>query len=72
MPKSDGTWTFEDWLQDLVEHTQFDEGDSTEKFLKLGKDFLEEELRKEGDKLRRQRLRRNLAKKDNNPGGRKT
>jgi hypothetical protein len=33
MPKPNGTMTFEEWLQDLVEHTQFDEGDSPEKFL---------------------------------------
>lgn len=68
MPKPNGTMTFEEWLQDLVEHTQFDEGDSPEKFLKLGREVLEEEVRKEEEKLLARRLRRYLGKKDNKSG----
>ena len=65
MPKSDGTMTFEEWLQEEVRKTEFNQGDSPETFLKLGKEVLEEEVRKEEEKLRRQRLRRYLGKKDN-------
>jgi hypothetical protein len=52
--------TFEEWLQDLAEHTQFDESDSPEKFLKLGEEVLEKEVRKEEEKLLARRLRRYL------------
>ena len=45
--------------------TEFDQGDSPETFLKLEKEVLEEEVRKEEEKLRARRLRRYLVKKDN-------
>ncbi|MCJ7783183.1 MAG: hypothetical protein MUP41_04575 [Desulfobacterales bacterium] len=45
--------------------TEFDQGDSPEKFLKLGKEFLEEELRKEEENLRARRSRNYSGKKDN-------
>jgi len=45
--------------------TEFDQGDSPEKFLKLGKEFLEEEFRKEEENLRARRSRKYSGKKDN-------
>ena len=45
--------------------TEFNQGDSPEKFLKLGKEFLEEELRKEEENLRARRSRNYSGKKDN-------
>ena len=63
MPKPDGTMTFEEWLEEEAKTVQFDEGDSPEKLLKLGKEFLEEEVRKEEEKLRARRLRRYSRKK---------
>jgi len=42
--------------------TEFDQGDSPEKFLKLGKEFLEEELRKEEERLRARRSKKRLRK----------
>jgi hypothetical protein len=51
-----------------VRKTEFDQGDSPETFLKLGKEVLEEEVRKEEEKLRARRLRRYLVKKDNKSG----
>jgi hypothetical protein len=65
MPKPDGTLTYEEWLQDLVQHTQFDEGDTPELFRKLGEEFLEEELRKEG--VPRSRRLKKKSKKDQAP-----
>ncbi len=53
--------TFEEWLQEDVRKTEFDEGDSPEKFLELGKEFLEEEIRKE-ERLRVRRLKKKKAK----------
>ena len=61
MPKPDGTMTFEEWLEEEAKVVQFEEGDSPKKFLKLGREVLEEEVRKEEEKLRRQRLRRYLG-----------
>jgi len=62
MPKSDGTMTFEEWLQEEVRKTEFDQGDSPETFLKLGKEVLEEEVRKEEEKLRARRSKKKKAK----------
>jgi hypothetical protein len=41
MPKPDGTMTFEEYMDDLAETIEFDEGDTPEKFLKLGKEVIE-------------------------------
>jgi len=65
MPKPNGVMTFEEWLEEEAKVVQFDEGDSPEEFLKLGREVLEEEVRKEEEKLRARRLRRYLGKKDN-------
>jgi hypothetical protein len=62
MPKPDGTMTFEEWLMEEAKTTEFEEGDSPEKFLKLGKEFLEEELRKEEERLRARRSKKRLRK----------
>jgi hypothetical protein len=68
MPKPDGTMTFEEWLEEEAKVVQFEEGDSPEKFLKLGREVLEEEVRKEEERLRARRLRRYLVKKVNKSG----
>jgi hypothetical protein len=61
MPKPDKTLTFEEFMKYLGATTQFDEGDTEETFQKLGEEFLEEELRKEGaPRLRRLKKKRNL------------
>ena len=47
MPKPDGTMTFEEWLEQEARVVKFDEDDTPEKYLELGKQEIEEELRKE-------------------------
>jgi len=57
--------TFEEWLKEQAEMTEFEEGDSPEKYLELGKEFLEEELRKEEERVRARRSRRYSENKHN-------
>lgn len=62
MPKPNGTMTFEEWLEQEAQTVEFDEGDTYEKYLKLGKEVLAEEVRKEEKKLRVRRLKYHLRK----------
>ena len=47
MPKPDGTMEFEEWLEEELKDTQFDEGDTLETFANLGEEVLDEEMKEE-------------------------
>jgi len=64
MPKPDGTMTFEEYMDDLAETIEFDEGDTPEKFLKLGKEVIEEGLRKKEVRTLPRGLRRCLKNQE--------
>ena len=46
-PKEDGTMEFEEWLEEELKDTAFDEGDTLETFANLGEEVLDEEVRAE-------------------------
>jgi len=54
--------TFDEWLEAQAQIIQFEEGVSPEKFLEMGREVIEEELREEEKKLRMRRLRRSLER----------